>query len=223
MATIRILLGIICLITIGRGRLFSSRILGEDRFQFGTGLLIPSSSASLSGVEGRSFVVKPIGNFIQNQTTHARKSLISIAQSQIGVKEATGHNDGKVVEEYLSYVGFKKGAPWCAAFVCWVFGQAGFDLPRTAWSPALFPLQKQTTEVKPATVFGIYFPSLKRIAHCGFVERLDGHWVITIEGNTNVAGSREGDGVYRKRRLVNTIRYFADWTRRKEDPKHEKI
>jgi hypothetical protein len=152
-----------------------------------------------------------------------KNAIIAIAQSQIGVREATGKNDGLNVAQYLAYTREQKGAPWCAAFVSWVFGRAGFGQPKTAWSPSLFPLQKRTTDIQPATVFGIYFPALQRIAHCGFVERLDGHWIITIEGNTNVAGSREGDGVYRKRRLVNTIRYFADWTKGKEEAKHEKI
>jgi hypothetical protein len=29
--------------------------------------------------------------------------------------------------------------------------------------------------------------------------------VITVEGNTNQAGSREGDGVWRKRRMVGSV------------------
>lgn len=37
-----------------------------------------------------------------------------------------------------------------------------------------------------------------RQGHTGIVERVDGSTVYTIEGNTNKAGSREGDGVYRK-------------------------
>lgn len=34
--------------------------------------------------------------------------------------------------------------------------------------------------------------------HTGIVERVEGSKIYTIEGNTNAAGSREGDGVYRK-------------------------
>lgn len=54
-------------------------------------------------------------------------------------------------------------------------------------------------------VFGLYFPEKARIAHVGFVDEWNDPWVITVEGNTNVLGSREGDGVYRKRRLVRSI------------------
>lgn len=44
--------------------------------------------------------------------------------------------------------------------------------------------------------------------HTGFVTAVNGEWVDTIEGNTNSAGSREGDGVYRKRRLIKNAKGF---------------
>ncbi|MCU0383758.1 MAG: hypothetical protein MUF68_06795, partial [Cyclobacteriaceae bacterium] len=34
--------------------------------------------------------------------------------SQLGVREATGKNDGKAVEMYLATVNLTKGYPWCA-------------------------------------------------------------------------------------------------------------
>lgn len=143
-----------------------------------------------------------------------RTRILAIAQSQIGVREALGKNDGVAVENYLRYTSNKKGSPWCASFVSWVFGQAGYAQPKTAWSPALFPLARQTLNPLPADVFGIYFSSLKRIAHCGLIEKRQGSYVISIEANTNIDGSREGDGVYRKRRHLKTIKYFADWLNR---------
>ena len=39
----------------------------------------------------------------------------------------------------------------------------------------------------------------------GFIDEWKDPWLITVEGNTNVLGSREGDGVYRKRRLVRSV------------------
>jgi len=56
-----------------------------------------------------------------------------------------------------------------------------------------------------------YFPDKKRIAHVGFVDSWDDKYVITVEGNANEAGSREGDGVYRKRRLIGSIYQVARW------------
>jgi len=66
----------------------------------------------------------------------------------------------------------------------------------------------------PGDVLGIYFPNLNRIAHVGIVEKLMGHWCVSIEGNTSVSGSREGDGVYRKIRHLKTIHSLADWIKK---------
>jgi len=137
--------------------------------------------------------------------------VIEIARKEIGVREAGCENCGRRVEAYLGYVGFRKAAPWCAAFVSWVFGQAGFDRPRTAWSPALFPSSRLIKQVFPGSLAGIYFSSLKRIGHCGIVESMRKDWYTLIEGNTNVAGNREGDGVYRRIRHKRTISRYADW------------
>src|SRR5690606_12876856 len=68
-----------------------------------------------------------------------RSRIIVIASKEIGVREATGNNDGKRVEGYLAYTHLGKGYSWCAAFVCWCYGQAGLSQPRNPWSPALFP------------------------------------------------------------------------------------
>jgi hypothetical protein len=150
--------------------------------------------------------------------------------AELGVRERTGHNDGWRVEEYLRYVNLKKGDPWCAAFVCWVLGKARVENPRTGWSPGLFTKRRicwQRTETaglkyaaqrsraasfpKQGDVFGIWFPDKQRIAHVGFVDKWEDTWVTTVEGNTNEAGSREGDGVYRKRRLTRSVWQVASW------------
>ncbi|WP_083256943.1 CHAP domain-containing protein [Arcticibacter eurypsychrophilus] len=154
-------------------------------------------------------------------------SLEGVYQREIGVREQSGNNDGAKVEEYLKYVGLKRGSPWCAAFVCWSLAQAGIENPRSGWSPDLFPGVKicwqrssgvQLNSLKSLAsvpcqgdVFGIFFPSKNRIAHVGFVDSWGEKYVITVEGNTNEAGSREGDGVYRKRRLIISIYRVAKW------------
>ncbi len=56
-----------------------------------------------------------------------------------------------------------------------------------------------------ADVFFIWFAEKKRVAHTGFIDRWNQTFAITVEGNTNQAGSREGDGVYKKRRLKRQI------------------
>ncbi len=164
---------------------------------------------------------------VTEKSQQLRMQVRDIYTSQVGVREK-GMNAGPVVEQYLRYVKLSKGNPWCAAFVCWVFGRAGIENPRSGWSPDLFKSSKviwsraesgkdksesrklttdKSQQKTPATadVFGIYFPEKKRIAHVGFIDHWDGTWLISVEGNTNASGSNEGDGVYRKRRLVKSI------------------
>lgn len=185
-----------------------------------------------------------VQNLSHNKKNLHRDQVQMIYIAELGVREKTGNNDGPKVEEYLRYVGLQKGDPWCAAFVCWVFDQAGVVNLRTGWSPALFPKDKivwnrnnvsgagkgvgvagrqvEGRSVAGAAkrlpekgdVFGIWFPDKGRIAHVGFVDTWGEKWVITVEGNTNEAGSREGDGVWRKRRLVQSVYQVSDFIRR---------
>ncbi len=139
------------------------------------------------------------------------KKLIPIAEAELWVREETGNNDGTRVEEYQAAAGLKKGDPYCAAFISWVFKQAGYNAPRTGWSPSLFPVAKLVKAAAPGNVFGIYFPSLKRIAHCGFVASVKGDWIGTIEANTNISGNREGDGVHKRLRHKKSIYRYSEW------------
>ncbi|MDR6783329.1 hypothetical protein ABIE26_000183 [Pedobacter africanus] len=148
-----------------------------------------------------------------------RDDVLRIARAEIGVREASGNNDGKRIEDYLATVGLPKGQPYCAAFISWVFKEAGYALPRTGWSPALFPNSRLVRDIVPANLFGIYFPSLKRIAHCGFIDSRKGDWIATVEANTNPSGDRDGDGVYKRLRHVKTIHSFSDWIRKREGTK----
>jgi len=147
----------------------------------------------------------------QQSDASCRGALVRRAAAQVGIREKTGNNDGTRVEEYLAVAGLKKGAPYCSAFVSWVFKQEGFAQPRTGWSPALFPVSRLARCALPGNVFGVYFPEFKRIAHAGIIERVDGNWCITIEANTSLQGGREGEGVFRKRRHIKMIYRMADW------------
>jgi len=159
-----------------------------------------------------------ISSGYSQQLSSIRDGIIKTYQSKIGVRELTGRNDGSEVEKYLSYVWLKRGQPWCAAFVSWTFGQNGIKNVRSGGCVALMEQGRtiyssagnrsgNTGGLSPQSgdVFFIYFPEKKRVAHTGFVHIWGETYVTTVEGNTNEAGSREGDGVYRKRRLKRQI------------------
>lgn len=144
--------------------------------------------------------------------------LARVYSAEIGVREASGRNDGARVEEYLRSVGMGAGHPWCAAFVSWAFREAGIRAACTAWAPAWFPAARTVRTgggaayvARRGDVFGIYSQSLGRIAHVGFIDGEAGGFCITVEGNTNEAGSRDGDGVLRKRRAKRTIFRVSRW------------
>ncbi|WP_228098780.1 peptidoglycan-binding protein [Pedobacter sp. MC2016-24] len=151
-----------------------------------------------------------IGGSRPDGRNDVRTSVLQIATAELGVREV-GNNGGPRVRTYLAYAGIKTPAPWCAAFLSYCFGRAGCTEPKTAWSPAMFPAVRLTSDPKPADVFGIYFENLQRIGHVGLVERLQGKFIFSIEGNTSADGSREGTGVFRRLRHTRTISKYADW------------
>jgi hypothetical protein len=140
-----------------------------------------------------------------------RLSLIRRAQLELGVREKTGNNDGPRVEAYLRSVGLHAGDPYCAAFISYLFLMENYQAPKSGWCPDLFPSSRLARSTLTANVIGIYYIDKKRIAHVGLIEKMDGEWCLSIEANTNVSGSREGDGVYLKRRHIRTIYKISDW------------
>lgn len=142
-----------------------------------------------------------------------RECVITSFTAELGVREATGNNDGYHVEKYLSSTGLGPGYAWCAAFVNWNLKQCGIKGPRSAaWSPSWFTVERTNqADPLPGDVFGIYFPAKQRIAHVGFILIVEPNRYTTIEGNTNSAGSREGDGVYKKIRLRKQVSVTANW------------
>ncbi len=140
-----------------------------------------------------------------------RARIVDFAVKEIGVREATGNNDGSRVEEYLAYVGLGRGYAWCAAFASWCYGKAGLVAPRNPWSPALFPVARRYTaqqigqgSVRQADLFAIYSASLQRINHVGMIRQKQGNWILTVEGNV-------GNQVLSKRRPASTIHAFSNW------------
>jgi hypothetical protein len=120
---------------------------------------------------------------------------------------------------YLRTVGLGKGYSWCSAFVKWSLDEAEVPNKINAWSPTaenkkrfIYQSRRFIDEPEPGDVFTIWFPRMKRIGHTGFFDgQQNESIIITVEGNTNEAGSREGDGVYKKYRSLKTIHSISRW------------
>lgn len=144
-------------------------------------------------------------------------TVIKVAQSQVGVHEGrkNGHwdNDQKYSAEVpgLAWSNFQ---PWCCTFVSWVAFKAGAgDLyPRTAscdLAGAWFKTKGRWSEY-PAVGAQVFYGTARDLNHTGIVVAFDADAITTVEGNTNLNGSPEGDGVYvktRLRRSANVVGY----------------
>jgi hypothetical protein len=140
---------------------------------------------------------------------------IKTAISQLGVEEIPkGSNSGPEVEIYLKSVGLGKGYAWCMAFVFWVVKQAAIKaviknpLKKTAGVLDQYRacLSLVVKVPQAGDVFIMDFG--KGTGHTGFVEKVVGTKVHTIEGNTNDEGSREGYEVCRRKREIASIKAF---------------
>lgn len=154
---------------------------------------------------------------------------LEIALSFEGIREVS-RNRGPLIDQWLRDAGLdpEKGSyAWCAAFVHACFKKAAEEMglvnlfPRTAgvlkaWDKA--PLWARTSKPEPGCVFIIDHGAGK--GHTGFVHAVD--WarerLDCIEGNTNISGSREGDGVYRRSRKMGEInRGYLNFSKEKAD------
>ncbi|GIW72830.1 MAG: hypothetical protein KatS3mg102_2372 [Planctomycetota bacterium] len=119
-----------------------------------------------------------------------RIGALQAALTQIGVREASGNNDGVPARRYSG----GREVPWCANFVSWAFRQAGTPLPGNQWS--LGSCDYMMNQLKQNGVWFdrgqgmpqpgdiIMFGRPGDATHVGIVERVEGGRVYTVEGNS---------------------------------------
>ena len=144
--------------------------------------------------------------------------------SYIGVKEATGRNDGKQVNAFQAATGNRTGDAWCASFVAYCLKLVGikatgngmarswFNKKHNVWVASVHGV-KRFTELAGyrGNTAGIYFNSKHAIAHILFIQSLKDDKLITVEGNTNNQLSREGNGCFQCIRKIKLIHSVSNW------------
>lgn len=158
---------------------------------------------------------------IFNSANELSTEVIKVAQSQIGIMEIpAGSNRGPEIDEYLKSVNCPLGNFWCAGFVYWCFNKAsknlnqGNPLFKTAgclshWdnSQGKKILAKAAIDnpslLKPGQIFILDHGS--GMGHTGIIERVEGGFIHTIEGNSNPEGGRNGIGVFPITRKIAKI------------------
>ena len=168
-------------------------------------------------------------------TTYALRSILAgIPKGEVGVREE-GTNTGKRVREYQAASSEPgTGWYWCAAFLDWCVLQMG-KYPDFLKALGKTPEQFEAWRPQTAAAYGfgpwgddkgllvirgveartpkagllhtLDIVAYRSISHCGIVITDDDKGTITtVEGNTGADGSRNGDGVYLKRRKQSDVR-----------------
>jgi hypothetical protein len=132
------------------------------------------------------------------------RDLLTWAAAQVRTME---NPLGSNKNPYAAKAGHANGQAWCATFLvaAWKINKvplvAGTD---TAFTPSMQAGFKNAGRLfnspRAGDVGFLFDKKLGRIAHVFFVERVEGDFVKTIEGNTNLDGSRTGVGVFRHSR-----------------------
>jgi hypothetical protein len=148
-----------------------------------------------------------------------RDAVLKMARAFAFVREEpVSSNAGQAVEAFLKHCGLGHGSPWCAAFVSYIMdGALGLTNPlaATASCAALATQAKALGLLKttptPGAIFLLDFGT--GFHHTGFVLGVvtNASPCTTIEGNTNDDGSREGYGVFVRRRTFNSKARFIHW------------
>lgn len=161
-------------------------------------------------------------------TDNPRKIIADVAREYIGTHE-TSENRGPHLAEFWAATNYPSGSddrqPWCSAFATFCVKEGDRRSDALALRhPPFFPAVAQWREwardpQNGCLVFtpedvkaGKYQPMagdvlhfLPHLSHVGIVaeDGVPGGFVHTIEGNTNNAGSREGDCVAAKSRALS--------------------
>lgn len=162
-------------------------------------------------------------------TTSLRQVALGVAICEVDnkVREEGGANAGPRVRKYLANAGINVAAPWCAAFVQYVSDVAANALAvpnpldavkLEAYVQSYYVWAKEAGAlVKPEAALPgdlvLYDFHGKRWDHIGLLLDTPTEGAFrSVEGNTNEAGSREGDGVLvRVRSLTKYPCAFVRW------------
>jgi hypothetical protein len=200
--------------TVSAVKLFQS----THRDQNGNPLEIDGKLGSISWAA--LFDIKDVP-VVSDATKDLLTEAVTVARSQIGVMEnPPGSNKGPEVNDYLRCVDCPPGSFWCAGFVFWCFDKAAKNLGKKN------PLVKtggclahwnNTKGKKIGSKTAIENPSLVRPGqifildhgsgkgHTGIIEKVEGGFIHTIEGNSNTGGSRNGIGVFPLTRKIAKV------------------
>lgn len=135
------------------------------------------------------------GNFTPGVSGVGGQRMVNIALAELGNNDANGSH-----HKYESFSGLDDSQPWCAAFVTWVAGQAGYldkgIFPRFVGCTSQYRLflnmgateHLEGSGYNPVAGDIIFYGNATTRYHVGIVISSDASHVYTIEGNTGAEG-----------------------------------
>ena len=160
-----------------------------------------------------------VDNSSPNATGYGAQRMVNVALGELG-----NHEGDKSHHKYEAFTGMDDSQPWCAAFVTWVAGAAGYlkdgMFPRFVGCTTGFRLFNTKTNAEvhyehtgytPRAGDIIFFSwqgNKNDLSHVGIVLSADSNYVYTVEGNTKCEGEAASkcsgtDGVSKKKRPRN--------------------
>lgn len=136
---------------------------------------------------------------------YTANDVVWTARAQVGYHEGKSGTHWNNIQKYATFLGFTNGLAWCDTFVNWAFAMVairvstGVKSAGCAVSVNAYKKDGRFTEY-PGIGFQVFYGPGGG-SHTGIVTNYDSLYIYTVEGNTNVNGSAEGDGVYEKKRL----------------------
>lgn len=208
--------------------------LFQSRFPDATGapLLMDGKVGSLTWGAMFGAATVPASHAAPSALTQA---VLAFAATQIGVMEQPlGSNRGPQVDRYVEAAGLPAsgGFAWCVAFTHFCYLTAAHQLGvanphvKTAgvlahWNkaaavPGALRIRKEEAVTNPALVRpgALFIIDLGGgLGHSGLVAETSNGRLVTIEGNTNDSGSRNGIGVFRReaRKIAEINKGFVDY------------
>lgn len=162
--------------------------------------MFTNSSSYEAGVEkpSNNEYESGVGNSSPNATGVGAQRMINVALGELG-----NHESDRSHHKYEAFTGLDDSQPWCAAFVTWVAGAAGYlkdgVFPRFVGCTTGLRLFKTNTNAEvhyantgytpqPGDIIFFSWKADGSANHTGIVLSADANYVYTVEGNTACEG-----------------------------------
>lgn len=196
------------------------RSRGESRYSGSAGNKASISPEKIEAALDRARNIGSVNTFTNldpnASSAGARVAQLAVADAKARiVEQPIGSDFGGKVTQYLAAAGLQRPALWCASAVTYWWKAAGLATPPIGAPSCQYWANwaKQTGRFSVTPVIGaavLYRTKTKEYGHIGVVVAINNGKIVTVEGNTSLAGfSRDGVAVAQKQPSPSRIAGFV--------------